>query len=213
MFGYTHRKGTLGSMLTALRLAIAAGVVTFALPATSSATVVRSLSLAQKAAIAPLIVHAEVEKVESRKVSEAVAVETLIHVKVIEGLKGDAKKGQRLVLRQSGGTVGELRHEVVGQSHFTRGEQAILFLEPLPNGRFVEIGVGIGKYGIERTDKGSVVTHAPKVALAIEQPGQPARIEDAQPMTPIPLHDFLVRVRGFAKGGKVNPIEHDGVKR
>ena len=194
-------------MSLTVRLAVAALAIGLGLGAAPSAeaTVVRALSLQQKAELAPVIVHAVVRSISVERDPDATRVVTLIQVEVLEAIKGDVKAGQILTLWQAGGRSGDLHSYVPGQSVYERGEQAILFLERAPNGHLVEIGVGIGKYGIEQTPSGPMVTHHPKVGLAITEPGKPMRIEEGTAMEPVALDRFLTQVRTYAKGKK--PIE------
>ena len=178
-----------GTLLLALLLA----------PLPAEATVVRALSLYEKAQVAPLIVRARVERVEPVLATDAGSVQTLVTIHVLEVLKGNAKNGDRLLLRHSGGTVGDFTHHVPGQSVYEAGEEAILFLEPW-GPYLVEIGIGIGKYPIEVQRGLQVVTHDPKVALARIVPGEPMQIEDSVPMEPEPIDRFTKRLRSYVKG-------------
>lgn len=166
----------------------------------SSATTVRGLSLYEKAEVAQSVVRAEVLSVTPRWEREGHSVETLITLRVTDRLKGPLEVGAKFELRQSGGRIGEFVHEIPGMSPFKVGEDVILFLEPYE--RFqVEIGIGIGKYGIEKDPSGALlVTHDPRVALVYTQPDGRMQIEEAQPMTPERLDKFLARVRSYTSG-------------
>lgn len=191
-------------MSLTVRLGVAALAIGLGLGAALpvEATVVRALSLQQKAELAPVILHGEVLSIAVKSDPHAARLETLIEVKVLEAIKGEVRAGQVVTLWQGGGELGEVKHHVPGQSRFTKGEQAILFLEPVPGGQLVEIGIGIGKYAIEKTATGTQVTHHPKVGLAITEPGKPMRIEEATAMEPVALDRFLTQVRTYAKGKK-----------
>lgn len=183
--------------IVACSIAVAASTLHASTPA--EATVVKALTLAEKTEASHLVVHALVERTECEWEVPGAAIRTLITVRVLEVLKGDAKADDRLIIRQSGGQVGEMRQVAAGMNAYEPGEEAILFLEPL--GPFlVEIGVGIGKYAIEPKNDGKWVTHAPSVAAVRFARGEPPRIEPIWPMTPEPLHQFLKRVRSHVRG-------------
>jgi hypothetical protein len=165
-----------------------AGAISFE----AGATVVRGMTLEQKTLSAPTIVLAEVLSQDTHWVREGGSAETVFTLKVKQSFKGELRSGSTFTLLQAGGRIGQFVHEVPGQSPWKKGEQAILFLEPFER-HFVEIGVGIGKYGIEQ----GIVTHAPKVAVAIVEKGRQMKIEAAQPMKPTPLPAFVAQLKGF----------------
>lgn len=181
--------------------AIGAGLLcaTILAAADASATVVESLSLYEKTQVAPLVVHARVARIEPVLADHGGAIETRVTFVVLEALKGRADPGQRVIVRQSGGTIGDFEHVVPGVSRWEPGEEAIMFLEPLGS-MLVEIGIGIGKYGVEVRGGDKWVTHNPNVALARIEDGKAMDIEHAQPMTPEPIALFKKRVRSYAKG-------------
>ncbi|MFO0726817.1 MAG: hypothetical protein U1E65_23735 [Myxococcota bacterium] len=168
----------------------------------ASATVVRAMSLEEKTNACPVIVLAEVQSQETHWVRPGGSAETVFTLKVKESLKGDLKVGSTFTLLQAGGRIGEFLHEVPGQSSWKKGEQAVLFLERFER-HYVEVGVGIGKYGIEPSAKGPMVTHNPKVAVAVIDRGRPMKVEAAKPMAPTPLPEFLTTVRNL-----VNHTQH-----
>lgn len=179
--------------------ALAAGVALLALPASSEATVVRALSLAEKCKVAPVIVYGTIERVESQWEVSGSSIETLITVRVVESLRGDAKPESRLVVRQGGGQIGELRQVAAGMSRYEPGEEVVLFLEPL-GAYLVEIGIGIGKYAITPSRGQKWVTHAPEVAQARASQGGHMVVEPIPPMEPTPLFQFLKLVRSHVAG-------------
>lgn len=194
-------KGPL-SLRSAPLMALLAALVP-SLPAT--ATVVRGLSLAEKADAAQLVVLATAVSTETRWVIEGGSAETRVTVKLDEVLKGKATKGETITLLLQGGTIGEFRHEVPGMSTWVAGEQAVLFLERLPDGLYVELGVGIGKYGVSGAGDARVVTHAPRVALAFVDPVKGMRVEPSTPMAPTKLAEFLKQVRTLVARPKATP--------
>lgn len=165
-----------------------AGAISFE----AQATVVRGMTLEQKTQSAPTIVLAEVLSQDTHWVREGGSAETVFTLKVKQSFKGELRAGSTFTLLQAGGRIGQFVHEVPGQSPWKKGEQAVLFLEPFEK-HFVEIGVGIGKYGVEQ----GIVTHAPKVAVAVVEKGRQMKIEAAQPMKPTPLPAFVAQIKGI----------------
>lgn len=168
-----------------------------ALPA--HATVVKAMSLEEKCQASPVIVHALVERSEVDWEVIGASVMTLVTVKVVEGLRGDVAPGQTLVLQLGGGQIGDLHVEVPGTNHYEPGEEVVLFLEPL-GARYVEIGVGIGKYDVETAGREKWVSFAPKVAAVRLGQGSHAVPEPIPPMEPERLSSFLKRVRSHVAG-------------
>lgn len=167
-------------------------------PQAAQATVVKAMTLEEKTAASPLVVHAVVERVESEWEVEGARARTLITVRVLEALKGDAAPEQRLILRQGGGHIGDFHQTAPGMSKFEEGEECVLFLEPL-GAMLVEIGIGIGKYGIEDRSGEKWVTFAPNVAAFRVVQGERGHVEHIPPMQPEQLRPFLKRVRSYAK--------------
>ena len=175
----------------------------------AAATTVRGLSLYEKSEVAESIVRAEVLAVSVGWAQEGQSARTLVSLQVKESLKGKLKVGETFVLLQAGGKIGDFEHRIPGMSAFAPGEEAILFLEPYQNFH-VEIGIGIGKYGIQSDPSGSkVVTHDPKVALVTYGKDGATQIADAQPMSPELVDKFLARLRNYVSGVRKPPAAPD----
>lgn len=173
---------------------LAAVVLATALAATTPAhaTVVRALSVPDKARIAQAIVVAKVERTEPRWMVEGGAIKTLVTLTVETSLKGKLNAKQTITVVVPGGKIGEFVHDVPGVSRYAAGERAVLFLEPHPDG-WVELGIGVGKYDVS---KKQIVTHSPLVAQLRATRGEPSKIEPGAPMPPTTLTKFLAEVRG-----------------
>lgn len=178
---------------------VAAASLLVAAPSAADATVVRAMSLFEKARAAPLVVHGVVERVETEWDVPEAKTRTLITVQVLEGLKG-TRRGERITVAQGGGTLGSFSQTIPGTSAFEPGEEVILFLEAF-GAYAVEVGIGIGKYGVDTNGRDKWVTHNPDVAVAVEgDRDRPMRITASTPMTPEPLDGFLKRVRSYIAG-------------
>jgi hypothetical protein len=168
-------------------------------PSAAQATVVKALSLEEKTHVAPLVIHALVERVESAWELPGASANTFITLRVLESLRGRADRDARIVMRQGGGRIGDFNQLAAGQSAYEPGEEVVVFLEP--NGsEYVEIGIGIAKYSIQWNGREKIVSHRPEVALArIGEDGRILSIRPAEPTPPEPLTTFLKRVRTYAK--------------
>jgi len=160
----------------------------------ADATVVRALDLSQKAHVARAIVLGRVEKQEARWIIENGAIKTIVTMRVEKALKGDVAVGKTIQVVMPGGQIGDFVHKVSGTSTFERGERAVMFLEPHPDG-WVEIGIGIGKYGIQSVNGKPVVTHDPLVTVATVSGDEPMKLEPPKAMKPMLLAAFLTEVR------------------
>jgi hypothetical protein len=167
-------------------------------PSPARATVVKAMTLEEKTTASPVVLYGLVERVESDWEVPGVMIQTLVTVKVLESIKGDHARGERVLVRPGGGRVGDVEQTAPGLSTFEPGEEVVLFLEPLGE-VLVPIGIGIGKYGV-RIDGGTRwVTHDPRVA-ALRTDGPRPVVEDLEAMEPEPLPAFLKRVRSHARG-------------
>ena len=110
-----------------MRRPIAAAVLCAALLYSGSAraTSMRKLSLGELAKDSKSVVHAKVTKSESRW--DGKEIYTYTTLSVISSLKG-ARKGETIVVRQLGGTVGTIASIVPGMPSFESGEEVFVFL-------------------------------------------------------------------------------------
>lgn len=120
-----------------LLLAFAALWVT-STPARASLT--RAMDLAELTATAEQVVVADVTKVDSQWDPGKRTIVTTIEIAVQESWKGAPPGDGKMVLRQLGGTVGDIEMTVVGMPRFAVGEHALLFLQ-----RAAIVGMGQGK--------------------------------------------------------------------
>lgn len=193
------------SPLCRTRLIALAGLgVTAALPllfaATSAqATSVLFTTLEEKVVLSHLVVRGTTERVQATWEAEGQSVHTLITFRVDEVVKGKAKVGQRITIRQSGGVVGSFDHRVPGVSRWQDGEQAIMFLQQV-GARWTELGIGIGKYPVDIRQGKSWVSHNPDVSLVRPREGKPPEIFHSSAMQPELLTTFMKRIRSYTKG-------------
>ncbi len=225
------------SRVAARALATSAVVLAAAWSSPASATVVKAMSLMDKAQEAPVILHAVVQGTETRWMVPGARVETVVTLQVIESIKGGFTRGERVTFRRGGGRIGDFEQTAPGLSQYEAGEEVIMFLEPF-GATLVAIGIGIGKYEVEVRDLGKpqarsgqrprrpagdftspitgkvgkFVEHHPDVAV-LRYHGDKASPDDIQPheaMTPEPLPDFLKRLRSYVRGFGVKKVAEPG---
>ncbi len=86
---------------------------------------------------------------------------TLIELRIEEILKGDVS-GPNLVMRELGGEKDGVGMQVAGTAQFNRGEDVVVFLgERNPDGSYDVRGMMMGKYNIEKDDRGNEVIVGP----------------------------------------------------
>lgn len=184
------------------RPALAFATALFALLAAPSrpaeATVVKAMTLAEKTEASPVVLHALVERVETDWEVPGASLQTFVTLRALETIKGDVAPGEKVTLRQGGGQLGDFIQTAPGLDAWSVGEEVVVFLEPL-GPLLVPIGIGIGKYAVERRGEGKWVTHAPDVVTVRIHQDQ-TMLEHAPPMTPQPLEGFLKEVRSLALG-------------
>ena len=93
-----------------------------------NATTIQTLSLEQRTLRSDRVVVAEVQSVHFEKAVDAKRIYTLTKLKVIDSLKGNAKKDMVLTIRQIGGQIGEWTQYVPGDAKFKIGEEVLVFL-------------------------------------------------------------------------------------
>jgi hypothetical protein len=179
--------------LAALLLALA--------PSTASATVVKAMSLVEKVEASPVVLHGTVERIETHWVVPGARLETRVTLRVVEAIKGDFAAGETVTFRRGGGEKDGFNQTAPGLAEYELGEEVIMFLEPL-GASYVAIGIGIGKYGVERMGEGKFVTHDPDVAVLRydEVLQKPMPLVQHQAMRPEPLSEFKKRLRSYARG-------------
>jgi hypothetical protein len=106
----------------------------------ATASLVRAMGLAELTAAADKVVVGDVAKVESQWDRDHRNIYTTIEIAVQESWKGTAPANGRILVRQPGGTVGEIEMTVIGMPTFSVGERAVLFLE-----KASVVGMGQGK--------------------------------------------------------------------
>ena len=137
-------------------------------PSLAGATTVAFRTESQMAQHATAIVRAKVISVQARWHSDNLIVTDVV-MEALNVLKWDVSFKKRTSLFKMvllGGTIGGKTLKVPGTSHYTPGEEVVVFFET-GAGDFVEMGVGAGKYSIDRRgDKTTISRSLSGVAMA-----------------------------------------------
>ena len=206
-----RRAGLRSSTMAALIAGTTAGLLLGIAP-DAGATVVKALSLYEKVQSSAVVVRGIVERTEPSLMKNGGAVQTVITLRVEEVIKGSAERGERILLRQSGGKVDDFEHHIPGVSKWELGEEVIMFLEPL-GPYLIEIGIGIGKYEVTKTRGEKFVSHNPTVALAHFDEKGAMKIVEPAAMTPERLRDFTKRLRAYSKRLHAPTQSKDTIRR
>ena len=125
-------------------------------PSAAEATVVMKLNRAEMTRMSEVVVRARVGGVTVREEAPG-RLNTLIELETIERFKGAAEA--LIVVQQVGGVLGDWHQTIAGQNTYRVGEELVLFLDRLPSGRYVTVGIGIGRFVVERRADGTVVAN------------------------------------------------------
>jgi len=134
-----------------------------------NATTVAHRSESEMVKYASAIVRAKVLSVQPRRHGENLIVTDVV-MEVLGVLKAgrDFKRDTRLFrMVQLGGTLGDRTLFVPGTSPYESGEEVVIFME-MGGGDLVEMGVGSGKFIVERSGDVATITRAwSGVAMAV----------------------------------------------
>ncbi len=120
-------------------LLVIAGFLLAGLPF-ARASLIRAMDLVELTATAEQVVVADVARVESQWDKDHRTIYSTIEIRVQETWKGTPPSDGKILLRQPGGSVGEIEMTVVGVPTFSVGERALLFLQHAS-----VVGLGQGK--------------------------------------------------------------------
>ena len=137
------------------------------------ATTIQALSMKQRTQRADRVIIGEVQHIRYEKAVNAQRIYTVTTIKVIESLKGDAKKDMLLTVRQIGGQMGEWSQYVPGDARFEKQEEVLVFLrhDPRDDLHFL-VGMAQGKLTVDTdTDRiGKSVQHTHTRPLHVHGP-------------------------------------------
>jgi hypothetical protein len=156
------------------------------------ASLTPAMDLGEMTAKAEQIVVADVATAESQWDKDHRTIFTTVELRVQESWKGDPPGDGKIVLRQPGGSVGEIEVTVVGMPTFSPGERALLFLH-----KASVLGMGQGKRPLRWDPTGKRWLASPadtSAAVQIDRRGQVRAARQSEPET---LDSLRARVRAL----------------
>jgi hypothetical protein len=133
---------------------IALGAAAAALAAsTAIASTVIGLSVEDQARLSTLVVVGQV--VQQRGVAHPTnGIETEVTLQVTDVLKGDVRRGERVVFHTRGGELDGVISEVVGEATFKNGQRSLVFIESV-EGRPYLLGLSMGAWDVHEDRAGN----------------------------------------------------------
>ena len=176
---------------------VALCLATLLLPSLAAGSLVQALDLSELTAQAERIVVAQVVSSKSDWDSSHRTIRTRIEIKVEEAWKGVVAPGERIVIVQPGGSVGNIEMRVHGMPGFALGEKTVLFLAGQAAARVV--GMSQGKRSVRWDDTAKrwvaeAAEHSAVVRRNSQGGLQPALSDPATG-----LDEFRQRVRALVK--------------
>ena len=170
---------------------ILATFLVLAIAAPARASVAMAMSVEDLTDKADLVVRGKVLSQESQW-TRAGRIVTTVHVVVDAGLKGQAPK--TIDVEHRGGHVGKIAQQVEGEVAFADGEEVLLFLKPRAGSttRFGVVGLGQGKFHIERSATSVVAKQKLEGLGLVQKPGGP--IDDKKTGESLSLDELESRV-------------------
>lgn len=159
-----------------------------------SASVTEALDLLQlvresDAVVVGRAVHSEAHWDSRRRIVTDVTVE------VERTMKGDAAEGEQLVLRQLGGSIGELGMRVAGEPQLGVGDRAVLFGRRMRGTHLRPVGMSQGVLPV-RVEAGVEMVHPGGAGLALVRRVR-GQVVTAPPalLDPRPLDEVVADIR------------------
>ena len=126
------------------------GFITLLIPSLGLATIIIKLSDKEMTKKASSIIRGKVIRRYSKWDSKKKRIYTYTKIAILEPIKGK-KETQEVVIRQLGGSVGNIGMKVSGNASFKLGEEVLVFLEKIVNNKLHQyhvMGMAYGKYRI-----------------------------------------------------------------
>lgn len=165
---------------------------TLALAGSLWATTVRPASVERLTQLSSMIIEGRATNTWSEWNAQHTAIYTYTQFQVARTLKGQS--AQTILVRQRGGTVGDIRQVLFGVRHFQVGEDAVLFLQPVPgaNGTMEIVDLMQGNFRVSHTTAGAATVTNGVPGVTELSPTNELRTYTGTRLT---LQDLEVRVR------------------
>jgi hypothetical protein len=161
------------------------------------ATVLQRLDLDTLTRHAEVVVHATVREVFTHHAPGSRAIVTTTTLDVRSLLKGDPRtvplRGLRLT--QPGGTLDGQVVRIPGVPVFAVGQEVVLFLQRLPDGRWGVVGYEQGRFSVERDASGKPLAVRRVRGVGVLDPDSGAIGDGPSEDLRLPLADLFARVR------------------
>ncbi len=189
-------------MRSSLGILSLTGLFFMAMPA--DATVLMHMSVKEMTRKAAHVVQGKV--VFQALVQQDGTIYTDSHVKVQSALKGRARAGRVLIVRQLGGETSTRGVHVSGVARFKVGEKVLVFLSPAGKKRFKPVGMCLGKYRLSTDTSGRSWASRDLSGAAFARHDKKARVVIKRPHVRghwdlLPAAKLLSHVRASVKGG------------
>lgn len=159
-------------------------------PARLQATVVMPAEFTEMVNGSQVIVHGVVTGVQAQLTGSRRTIESLVTVRIVETLKGDADA--TTVFRVPGGQVGRYRRVMVGAPEFEEGDEVVVFLSGRAPAMPMPFGLNQGVYRVMRAAGRATVTPLVVDGAARVVRGDPAR-------RPLAVDAFAATVRAIVE--------------
>jgi hypothetical protein len=159
-------------------------------PAAALATLARWMELPELLSASEVVVRARVLSQREVTVAQGEKPRTDTTLEVLQRYKGTA--GDRIVVRQIAGHVGDAFTAVAGDARFTKGEEVVVFLyasRETPGIHFLT-ALAQSKFTVERGAQGALL-HRDLSDLGIVAGGQVVHVDD--PPVALPVFESAVR--------------------
>jgi len=164
------------------RTGLAAAVLACLLAPLAVATVLVAMDIEDMAAVAPVVVVGEVNRVEADWNPQKTKIYTQVLITPEEVLKGPRQLGT-VKLKLLGGRVGDVVADMIGAPRFEEGERVLVFLEPRKDGDgYLTLGMYQGKYKVFNapgTGEELVMRDGPELGVEIVEAGAARGAEPA----------------------------------
>lgn len=155
-------------------------------------------SLEELTSESELIVHGKILSIESDwEDNTHSSINTYVLMMVDEYIKGYGNS--QILIKQFGGTMGDLSQVIPGSPQFTEGEEVILFLQR--HGEFYEIhSIALGCFRIFIDDKSNTIQVVNDLGNAyLIDPLTKKEVKPEDRLTSFELNSFISEVRSFLK--------------
>lgn len=187
------------------RWGAALGIFVVMLAVRVEATTLLRMSVEDMTAAAEAVVVGEVTDVKSSWNEAQTTIYTVVVFKVDQCLAGTC--ADAFLIKQRGGTVGEMTLHIPGMPQFAKGQKALVFLEPDPEGVpgfYYVVGMCQGIFDIEtdgQTGKQAALQQGGAALAEVDDDGM-IRILGPQAPAKMPLGKLIKRIKSAALSKK-----------